>query len=30
MPDNALFAELERLTAAGYARFQDDGTISAD
>lgn len=27
--DDALFAELERLTAAGFARFQDDGTIPA-
>jgi hypothetical protein len=26
-PDDALFAELEGLTAAGYARFQDDRTI---
>ena len=25
--DDALFAELETLTAAGFARFQDDGTI---
>jgi hypothetical protein len=25
--DDALFAELESLTAAGFARFQDDGTI---
>jgi hypothetical protein len=25
-PDDALFAELETLTAAGFARFQDDGT----
>ena len=27
--DDALFAELERLTAAGFARFQEDGTIPA-
>ena len=26
-PDKALFAELETLTAAGFARFQQDGTI---
>jgi hypothetical protein len=26
-PDDTLFAELETLTAAGFARFQDDGTI---
>jgi hypothetical protein len=26
-PDDALFAELETLTAAGFARFQQDGTI---
>ena len=26
-PDEALFAELERLTAAGFARFQEDGAI---
>jgi hypothetical protein len=26
-PDDALFRELETLTAAGFARFQDDGTI---
>jgi hypothetical protein len=26
-PDDALFAELETLTAAGFARYQDDGTI---
>ena len=26
-PDEALFAELETLTAAGFARFQQDGTI---
>ena len=25
--DDALFSELETLTAAGFARFQDDGTI---
>jgi hypothetical protein len=25
--DDGLFAELEALTAAGYTRFQDDGTI---
>jgi hypothetical protein len=25
--DDARFAELETLTAAGFARFQDDGTI---
>ena len=25
--DDALLGELERLTAAGFARFQDDGTI---
>jgi hypothetical protein len=25
--DDGLFAELEALTAAGYSRFQDDGTI---
>jgi hypothetical protein len=25
--DDGLFAELEMLTAAGYTRFQDDGTI---
>jgi hypothetical protein len=25
--DDALFAELETLTAAGYTRFQEDGTI---
>jgi hypothetical protein len=25
--DDGLFAELETLTAAGFARFQDDGTI---
>ena len=29
-PDDALFAELETLTAAGFARFQDDGLISVD
>ncbi len=27
--DDALFAELETLTAAGFARFQDDGAIPA-
>jgi hypothetical protein len=26
-PDDALFAELDRLTAAGFARFRDDGLI---
>jgi hypothetical protein len=26
-PDEALFAELETLIAAGFARFQQDGTI---
>ena len=26
-PDDALLGELETLTAAGFARFQDDGTI---
>ena len=26
-PDEAIFGELERLTAAGFARFQEDGTI---
>jgi hypothetical protein len=26
-PDKALFAELETLTAAGFARFQQEGTI---
>jgi hypothetical protein len=26
-PDKAMFAELETLTAAGFARFQQDGTI---
>jgi hypothetical protein len=25
--DDGLFAELEALTAAGYTRLQDDGTI---
>jgi hypothetical protein len=25
--DQALLAELEHLTAAGFARFQEDGTI---
>ncbi len=25
--DNALLGELETLTAAGFARFQDDGAI---
>ena len=29
-PDDALFAELQTLTAAGFARFQDDGLISVD
>ena len=28
--DDALFAELETLTAAGFARFQDDGTIPVE
>jgi hypothetical protein len=27
--DDTLFAELETLTAAGFTRFQDDGTIPA-
>jgi hypothetical protein len=29
-PDDALFAELETLTAAGFARFQEDGTIPGE
>ena len=29
-PDDALFAELETLTAAGFARFQNDRTILAE
>jgi hypothetical protein len=28
--DDTLFAELETLTAAGFARFQDDGTIPVE
>jgi hypothetical protein len=28
-PDDSLFAELETLTAAGFARFHDEGTIPA-
>jgi hypothetical protein len=28
-PDDALFTELATLTAAGFARFKEDGTIPA-
>ena len=28
-PDERLFAELEELTASGFARFEEDGTIPA-
>lgn len=28
-PDDSLFAELQRLTEAGFARFQQDGLIPA-